>query len=595
VNLLKNKEWLLVTILMAVWAGFAADFISRTTHVSIDGVRYFAIFDDGMIGMRYAKNLVEHHALVWNVGDRVEGITDPLWVVFMAGAIWLFGTHFAPLAMQILGGLICLTLFVMFYRSAMGNKTGFLAAITGLLFLAASYPVSYWGLAGMEACAICLIYAIAVSAQYSYEKGFAENPLLLHSILIAIAYCFRPDAWLAIAPFFGACWFDGVKEKSYRRALMAMVIPVAVGLGVLLARVAYYGEWVPNTYVLKMQGYSLALRLKNGFAFVRPFCYENLGALGLIALAAVSKKRIVCLNGLAAGTVLAYQVYVGGDPWPYWRQLLPIYVAAAFAILILFEHLDGLAEKTKSEGQRLKPPAIALGIAMALLPVALFEYYVFSLHGGIDSVDRKPLLIIYLVAASALVLLSTYKATNSPVQKNLIRITLARVIIVIVAAYSLLMGDIRFRFEFGESKPFLFDAGAESIDKAVLANRLFGAGKTHHVVLAGTYPYYVEGTMIDALGKSDKRIARYPVDEAVSWEGMRGVPGHAKYDFRESLLQRKPDIVTDFASWGRQDVSPEMKGSYVLIESERVRLCVRKELSVDLEPLVRGNCPSKFF
>ena len=41
-------------------------------------MRYFVIFDDGMIGMRYA-NLVQYHELVWNLGDRVEGFTDPLW------------------------------------------------------------------------------------------------------------------------------------------------------------------------------------------------------------------------------------------------------------------------------------------------------------------------------------------------------------------------------------------------------------------------------------------------------------------------------------------------------------------------------------
>src|SRR5258708_2386240 len=160
--MLKNREWMVASIVLGLWAVSAAYFISQTTHVSIDGVKYFTLFDDGMIGMRYAKNLVEHHALVWNLGDRVEGFTDPLWTLIMAGTIWLFGTHFAPLAMQILGGLICMALFVHFYQTAMRNETGFLAALTGLMFLVTSYPISYWGLAGMEACAIGLLYVIAL-------------------------------------------------------------------------------------------------------------------------------------------------------------------------------------------------------------------------------------------------------------------------------------------------------------------------------------------------------------------------------------------------------------------------------------------------
>jgi hypothetical protein len=76
---------------------------------------------------------------------------------------------------------------------------------------------------------------------------------------------------------------------------------------------------------------------------------------------------------------------------------------------------------------------------------------------------------------------------------------------------------------------------------------------------------------------------------------MMGVPGHAKFDFRESILGRKPDIVVDRASWFTQDVSPEMKDDYVLLKSQGVNLCVRKQLTTGLEPLLQGNCPSTFF
>jgi len=107
-----------ICILLACWALLAVNFISRTSHVSLNGVRYFSLFDDGMISMRYAKNLVEHHALFWNLGERVEGFSNPLWTLIMAIAICVFGTHFAPLAMQILGGVICLMIFLVFCGTA---------------------------------------------------------------------------------------------------------------------------------------------------------------------------------------------------------------------------------------------------------------------------------------------------------------------------------------------------------------------------------------------------------------------------------------------------------------------------------------------
>src|SRR4030067_1950880 len=50
----------------------------------IDGTRYYVLFDDAMISMRYAYNLAHGNGLVWNVGERVQGFTNPLWVFYMA-------------------------------------------------------------------------------------------------------------------------------------------------------------------------------------------------------------------------------------------------------------------------------------------------------------------------------------------------------------------------------------------------------------------------------------------------------------------------------------------------------------------------------
>ena len=593
-NLPDSRSWAAVAVLLALWLVFAVDFIVRTSHVSIDGVRYFTVFDDGMIAMRYAKNLVQHHALVWNLGDRVEGFTDPLWTLIMAGAIWLFGVHLAPLAIQILGALVCMALFILFFRLGVRTEAGFVGTLVSVLFLMLSYPLSFWGLAGMEACAISLIYAVVLALQYSFENRRRGNPLLWHALLIATAYFLRPDGWLAIVPFFAACWIDSVKTKKYRLALVAVLLPLLVVVALQVARVAYYGEWVPNTYVLKVQGYSLALRLKNGLAYLTPFFQQNLVPLGLVALSLVSKKRVAFQNLAAVSIILAYQLYVGGDPWSYWRQILPVYVAASFSVLLLFEHLNTLGRQKRDDALRFSRPATALLLFLALLPAALYEY-VYLTNGSIDSTPRRPLVTAYFIAAVLLVtLLGTDRLPVFVRSKSPTFFNLAKVLIVIVVAYSLLLGNLVFKDDFGRRAPATFDRQACLIDKAVLANRLFGPGKTHHVIFAGTYPYYVEGTMIDALGKSDWAIARYPVDEKVSWGGMSGVPGHAKYNFRDSILQRKPDIVVERAAWGRQDVSPDMRDSYALIKSDGVSLCVRKQLALTQTALVQGSCPAEF-
>ncbi len=47
--------------------------------------RQYGFFcDDAFIALRYAKHLIEHHELVYNLGQRVEGFTSPLWVLLVS-------------------------------------------------------------------------------------------------------------------------------------------------------------------------------------------------------------------------------------------------------------------------------------------------------------------------------------------------------------------------------------------------------------------------------------------------------------------------------------------------------------------------------
>jgi hypothetical protein len=46
---------------------------------------YDYICDDSFITLRYAQNLAEGHGLVFNLNERVEGFTSPLWTILLAG------------------------------------------------------------------------------------------------------------------------------------------------------------------------------------------------------------------------------------------------------------------------------------------------------------------------------------------------------------------------------------------------------------------------------------------------------------------------------------------------------------------------------
>ena len=63
----RKKSLALIGLIIALYLIYASIYIYNTSFV-IAGERYFVLFDDAMISMRYAKNFAEGNGLVWNPG-----------------------------------------------------------------------------------------------------------------------------------------------------------------------------------------------------------------------------------------------------------------------------------------------------------------------------------------------------------------------------------------------------------------------------------------------------------------------------------------------------------------------------------------------
>src|SRR5438874_2259808 len=70
-----GRAWSLIAGLFVLWS---IAFVLHTSFIALDGRRYFCLFDDAMISMRYAWNLSHGLGLVWNVGEHVEGYSNLL-------------------------------------------------------------------------------------------------------------------------------------------------------------------------------------------------------------------------------------------------------------------------------------------------------------------------------------------------------------------------------------------------------------------------------------------------------------------------------------------------------------------------------------
>jgi hypothetical protein len=120
-----------------------------------------------------------------------------------------------------------------------------------------------------------------------------------------------------------------MQEAWRRTAIIGLVggtLTVLLAVAQFVWRYEYYGALLPNTYTLKMVGYSLDLRLSNGIGFLSIFLssYWPVIVAAVVVLIFFPHHRLLGAVFFASFLIAAlYQIYVGGDPWVYWRQLVP--------------------------------------------------------------------------------------------------------------------------------------------------------------------------------------------------------------------------------------------------------------------------------
>ena len=78
---MRNRTVSILAFFAVIVLSFVYFYFNKS--VVADGTRYYFLFDDAMISMRYAYNLANGNGLVWNVGERVEGYSNFLWVLVM--------------------------------------------------------------------------------------------------------------------------------------------------------------------------------------------------------------------------------------------------------------------------------------------------------------------------------------------------------------------------------------------------------------------------------------------------------------------------------------------------------------------------------
>ncbi|WP_409489617.1 hypothetical protein [Amycolatopsis sp. cmx-11-12] len=295
--------------------------------------------DDGLIVLRTVRQILAGNGPVFNIGERVETNTSPLWTVILS----------------VLGLLP-------------GVPLEWISVVTGLVFSVAGLffgldgarrlyqPLAFHGLAPAGALVVCALPPFRDFATSGLETGLIT--LWLGGTWWLLVRCMStvdgPRTWpVALVAGLGPlvrpdlALFSGValmallvlSRPGRRGALGLLAVAAALPLAYQVFRMGYYGLLTPNTALVKEASEANWAR---GWAYLVDLVQPYWLWLPLLVLAAalftstVDKTFLVLTAVPIAGAVLLslYVIRVGGD-FMHGRMLLPALFCLLLPVLAL--------------------------------------------------------------------------------------------------------------------------------------------------------------------------------------------------------------------------------------------------------------------
>lgn len=297
---------------------------------------YFIDFvvDDAFISYRYAKNLVRGNGMVFNLGEKVEGYTNFLWVILIS-IFMRVGAN--PVIVSKVFGIV--SSFLLLYGTyLMGKKlldSKYPHDLIALFLLSVSPCIAVWAVGGLETVffAALVVWAIYFS--------FSTKYLLFSPYLFILASMTRPEGVL----FFLITLAYMLIVRRYRDSLGSLIRFLLFGGIYFVWRLYYFGNLLPNTFYAKVGVLGGLSGLGYFYDFVK---YYGGGFLFIILpVFPILLKRTSDKYYFVIGTAVVYSLYilcVGSDWMPQYRFFVPV---LPFFYLLIQKGIETLGGQIK--------------------------------------------------------------------------------------------------------------------------------------------------------------------------------------------------------------------------------------------------------
>lgn len=259
--------------------------------------------DDAFITLRVIDNFVHDYGLRYNVIERVQVFTHPLWLLLLTPVYAL--TREAMVTTMLLSVLVSLgALWLLAARIARDVAYGSLLVLVAV----ASRSICEYSTSGLETPLTFLLLALLVWQLYRAEKNGVPAGI------IGLLLLNRLDLAVLLGPL-AAYLFFRVRGMARIQIAAAVALPA---LAWMVFSLVYYGAPLPNTAYAKLgTGFGALQLISRGLDYALDFALHDPLLLLIIGKAVFdalrSREGAATSFGLGMVLYVAYTIIIGGD------------------------------------------------------------------------------------------------------------------------------------------------------------------------------------------------------------------------------------------------------------------------------------------
>jgi hypothetical protein len=296
--------------------------------------------EDAYLSYRYALNLVRGNGLVYNVGERVEGFSNPSWTLLLAVFNYIgLPFRFTAFMMAVIFDLV---IFLLLRKISISLFADTLLARLPLLMLAifTAFHTSLDN--GLEGSLWSLSLVILL-----FGVVYQNKTIILSGSLLTLVT--RPEGIFIYGFSLAYIIYIIIKKEEYPQLKSYTGIFISLGIGLLLffIRYIYYHDWLPNVVWSKLANgnfkpqISYLYIIKKGIVYYLRYL-DVIGMLNftlLVVSIVASRLRkdlvVFCLLLIVFNVVLV--INNGGD-WMFDYRLLTPYFPVYIILITITIH-----------------------------------------------------------------------------------------------------------------------------------------------------------------------------------------------------------------------------------------------------------------